>query len=259
MEQPMRNLGPVPPAPPLAGTPPPTYPSALHRSLSDIHDLLQKLNQFLQTFAPNYIVTGDGKKVETLTRTEIGVSTAGSLWFSVTNTSEGDTFTVHVNEGRILGPDTSGLNTDPPTVAGLLKEYTVDAADLDVEDGSVIYLKLAVTTGSHTFTVNGNDPDDFVDITVSMLVTTFSCVAGELVAQTTAPTPSASEAFITIAEIEITDGVMSILPRHTGAVPVPALVAPTLNAATVTSFFSTADYWTCNNGTAEEVTFIVPS
>jgi len=256
----MRNLGPCPSAPPLGGNPPPTYPSAVHACLRDIHDLLGRTNEFLQTFRPNYIRTGDGKRVETLTRTSIDGDSTATDWFSVTDTSSDGDYTVSIEEGRILAPDTSGLNADPPTVAGLLKEYTVEAVEgLAVADGFTVYLKLAVTSASHTFTVNGDDPDDFVDITVEQLVTTFSSISGTIIAQSAVPTPSASEAFITLAQITITDGVMTIKQRHRGALVVPALIIPTLNAATVASFFSTADYWTCDSGTATEVTFLVPA
>ena len=232
----------------------------MHRSLSDVHDLLHKINQFLQTFTPNYIVTGDGKKVETLTRTEIGLSTAGSLWFSVTNTSEGDTFTVSVNEGRILAPDTSGIGSDPPVVTGLLKEYTVDGVtDLEVEDGSLICLKLTVThPAAATFEPVGED-DDFVSVTVTMDVHRFYSTTGEIVAITTIPEPTATTTHITLAEIKITDGVMTIKQRHDSAITVPAIITPVLKTVSVTSALTTANHWTCDVGTAEEVTFIVPS
>ena len=246
-------------------TPPPKIPGdssfdERHRASSaDSGAGLRAVQDFLRKYREVDIETADGQIATCLVR-RIRPKTAveSTDWFAVTNISTDSAFRVKVNEGRLLVPDTAGVGSDPPTVTGLAVELPVTGAELDVTDGAIIYVK--VTTehpAAAVFSVTAED-DDYVSVTVAMDVHRFYALSGELVALTAAPAPSATESFVTVAEISITDGKMNIMPRR-GAITVPAIVTPVLKTASVTSALTTASYWTCNAGTAEEVTFVVPS
>lgn len=65
MEKPHKNLGAMPSAPPLAGTPPPTFLHSLYGAVRNLHALVDDWNNYLQAFQQKFIQTNDGR-AETL-------------------------------------------------------------------------------------------------------------------------------------------------------------------------------------------------
>lgn len=259
MEQPTRRLRPLPPAPPLMGDPPPSYPGGLHSAVADIHELLGGWNDFLSTFSPRYITDADGNRVEVLARTRY-TGDPPSEWFAISNISTRGTFKIRINEGRIISPNPTGAADATPSITAFLRELTVEAKESAVVDGDKVWVKITATEIAVANDYDGADTDEYVSVTFKPRSKIWHATAGLIVVQTATPTPSASEGWVLLGEITITAGVLKITPRHRGAIFAPVFTAPYSADPVITTGFSTATYTICDSGSAVDVEFvIVPS
>lgn len=258
----MKSLGPVPAPPPLGGIPPSGYASALHQSYADTAALLNAYNIYFQGFVETTILDAEGRKLTILARrlgTGAASATDSTKWFAVSDTSTEDVFRVRVNEGRILAPDTAGIEGDPPSVGALAKEYPVEGVELEVADGTFIYLRISTTQADHEHEYE-SQPDDDAVVALTSRVThkerVFSGTSAVVVTHAGEASSSSSQSFVLLAEISITDGVMRIIPRHEGLVTVPTLSVSYGAPPVITGDFNESQFEVCDSGTPKSVTFL---
>jgi len=235
------------------------FDERLRASASDASSAIRSLQDFLRRYKDTDIKTADGKIVTVLARRNRTSEHAVTDYFSVSDISTADQAKVRVAAGIIRAPDISGCDSDPPTIGAILKEYPVAGVDLDVSDGSRIYVKITTESGS-SFTVTLTaESDDYVSVETEETVKVFTGTSGEIVALTSAPTPSALLSYALIAVVSVTNGSVRFTEEHPGAITVPAVIIPRPTSLTATSAIGGANYWTCVDGTPTEASFLVPA
>ena len=242
--------------PSLGGAQSPMYTGQFHNAFMDARALLSDWNAFLSSFSPRYITTADGERVEVFARTRYNDATAGSEWFTVSNTSTADTLKVRVSEGRIACPDLTGYSTATPAIAKFLRTLTVAAAELTVTATCGVYCKITVEelTDSAARDYAGEDTGGLVTVTVKMRNKIWRATAGEIIISPTAPADTDETSHVLLANVTVTDGAITILPRHRGLIFAPAVTLAYGADPTVET--ETESYTVCNTGTPVTVTFI---
>lgn len=211
------------------------YAGALHNTTVEIHHLLAAWNAFLAEFKPVFILGADGRKHEALVRTSFNATGTNHKWFGVTDISEGEDYKILVNEGRIAAADTAGIESDPPEIAALMKQYVVDEAEFSVSDGSKVYLKITTTSteADHEYTSEGGDTNgdaegdgglgELLTVETTVKSKTWTGTEGTIVVQPGVAVSTSDVSYVLIAEILIEDGTMIIKQRHDGVVTPPSV------------------------------------
>jgi hypothetical protein len=192
-------------------------------------------------------------------------------WFGVEDTSEGEVFSVTINEGRITAPDLAGINSADPTPTAFLREITVEGNDFEVVDGSKIYLKITAEPvdieNEYTNEEQVDDPEggpsasgstykvpDLITVSTWVKGRVWGAVSGELIMSTTEPENTDTIGHVLLTEIEITDGKMTIKRRRTGGVDVTTIAAAFGDDVEVDA--NIEDHQVCVDGEAHDASFL---
>lgn len=232
------------------------YAGQLHNAVTDVRNLLSDWNEFLSTFSPVYITTADGRRVEVLARTRYDDAAAGSEWFTVTDASADDTLKVSVSAGRIACPDLAGYDSATPAIAKFLRTLTVEAAELTITGTCGVYCKITAEelTDDAARDYDGEDAGGLITVTVKMRSKIWRATEGEIIVSTDAPTDTDEAGHVLLADVTVTDGALTILPRHRGLIFAPAITL--IYGADPTVETETESYTVCDDGTPVTVTFI---
>jgi hypothetical protein len=234
-------------------------PQAIQRMAADAYEATKRIYYWLTEWREMRLEFDDGSSVIVLGKQATQPRRTNRKPFGATDVSEGDTRKVRINDGLLWASHATGLTSEPPTITTLMREMAVAGAEFTVADGDIIYCEITVAAADDAALGVEDESGDYVDIEIAQKNISWQATGGELKKGTSLPAGTASKSFRRIAEIEIEDGSMTIVPWCEEAITVPAITFTRTTDVTVTEAFDTTDIEWCDYGTVTPLTVLTPA